>query len=102
MTPGSIAVVGSINADLTVRTSRHPAPGETLLASGGEITPGGKGANQALAAALLGSRVLLVGAVGADAHAEEATKLLRAAGVDLSGVTTVSCLLYTSPSPRDS
>lgn len=82
----SIVVVGSINADLTINVERHPLPGETLLGSGGGITPGGKGANQAVAAARLGSEVVLVGAVGEDAHATEATRLLIDAGVDLSTV----------------
>lgn len=82
----SIVVVGSINADLTVNVERHPFPGETLLGGGGGITPGGKGANQAVAAARLGSEVFLVGAVGEDAHAHEATHLLIDAGVDLSAV----------------
>ena len=82
----SIVVVGSINADLTVNVDRHPFPGETLLGSGGGITPGGKGANQAVAAARLGSEVVLVGAVGEDAHAQEAMHLLIDAGVDLSAV----------------
>lgn len=54
----SIVVVGSINADLTINVERHPLPGETLLGGGGGITPGGKGANQAVAAARLGSEVL--------------------------------------------
>ena len=47
----SMCVVGSINADLTVNVGRHPTPGETLMGSGGGITAGGKGANQAVAAA---------------------------------------------------
>lgn len=82
----AIVVVGSVNADLTVNVPRHPSPGETLLGSGGGITPGGKGANQAVAAARLGSSVALVGAVGGDAHAREATRLLIDAGVDLSAL----------------
>ncbi|MEH0147308.1 ribokinase [Corynebacterium sp. Q4381] len=84
-----ITVVGSINADLTVNVAAHPAPGETLLGSGGGITAGGKGANQAVAAARLGARVALVGAVGNDAYAEPATALLRSSGVDLAHVETV-------------
>jgi len=81
-----ITVVGSINADLTVKVPRHPSPGETLLGSGGGITPGGKGANQAVAAARLGSSVALVGAIGNDAHADHATQLLIDAAVDLSSL----------------
>ena len=56
----SLCVVGSINADLTVNVGRHPTPGETLMGSGGGITAGGKGANQAVAAAKLGTSVVLV------------------------------------------
>ena len=78
-----IVVAGSINADLTVNVARHPNPGETLLGTGGGITPGGKGANQAVAAARLGSPVALIGAVGKDANAAPATQLLADAGVDL-------------------
>ncbi|WIM67130.1 ribokinase [Corynebacterium breve] len=81
-----LVVVGSINADLTVKVDRHPTPGETLLGSGGTITAGGKGANQAVAAAKLGTPVALVGAVGNDSYAAPATTLLREAGVDLSSV----------------
>lgn len=61
-----IVVVGSVNSDLVARVARHPAPGETVLASGHETMPGGKGANQAVAAARLGSNVVFVGRVGAD------------------------------------
>lgn len=87
--PG-IVVVGSVNADLTVNVPRHPSPGETLLGAGGGITPGGKGANQAVAAARLGSSVALVGAVGNDEHAQAATRLLVDAAVDLSAVEHVT------------
>lgn len=85
-----ITVVGSINADLTVNVERHPAPGETLLGAGGGITAGGKGANQAVAAAKLGAEVTMVGAVGPDANAAPATALLREAGVDLRHVEEVA------------
>ena len=84
-----IVVAGSINADLTVNVARHPNPGETLLGTGGGITPGGKGANQAVAAARLGSPVALIGAVGKDANAAPATQLLADAGVDLRAVETL-------------
>lgn len=85
----SMCVVGSINADLTVNVERHPTPGETLMGTGGGITAGGKGANQAVAAAKLGTRVALVGATGTDANAAPATALLREAGVDLTHVEQV-------------
>jgi ribokinase len=79
-----IAVVGSINLDLVVRAARLPAPGETI--GGGVFArhPGGKGANQALAARRLGADVQMIGRVGADAFADEALALLRADGVDLT------------------
>lgn len=89
MTSPAIVIVGSINADLTVRVARHPKPGETLLGTGGVVTAGGKGANQAVAAALQGATVAMVGAVGADPYAAPATELLRGSGVDLSAVATV-------------
>ncbi len=76
----SIAVVGSINADLMLHVERHPLPGETLHGTGGEILPGGKGANQA------GGDVHMVGAVGDDPNAGSATSLLRSAGVNLDHV----------------
>ena len=85
----TVTVVGSINADLVVEVDRHPRPGETLLGSGGEVSAGGKGANQAVAAANLGAQVCMVGAVGTDAYAEEALKYLRTSGVELSDVSAV-------------
>lgn len=81
-----IVVVGSINADLSVTVARHPNPGETLLGAGGGISAGGKGANQAVAAARLGAEVTLVGAVGRDAYADPALRHLREADVDLHAV----------------
>ncbi|MCT2288433.1 ribokinase [Corynebacterium sanguinis] len=85
----TVTVVGSINADLVVEVDRHPRPGETLLGSGGEVSAGGKGANQAVACAKLGTQVCMVGAVGTDAYAEEALKYLRTSGVELSDVSAV-------------
>lgn len=69
-----------------MRVARHPKPGETLLGAGGGITPGGKGANQALAAALQGAEVTMIGAVGSDPYAAPAISLLRGSGVNLDGV----------------
>lgn len=86
---GRIAVVGSTNADLIVRTQRHPRPGETLLGEDLDTLPGGKGANQAVAAARLGAPVQFVGAVGRDAFAAVAREGLRAAGVDVSALAEV-------------
>lgn len=84
-----IIVVGSINLDLITTMDRLPAPGETVAGKGFHTAPGGKGANQALAAARAGATVRMVGAVGKDAFAGEALALLRAGGVDLSGVAEV-------------
>ena len=76
-------MVGSVNLDLVARVSRLPEPGETLAASGLQRVPGGKGANQALAARRLGADVTMVAAVGDDPAADEALALLRADGVRL-------------------
>jgi ribokinase len=84
MSAPRLAVVGSINLDLVARTARLPGPGETLGGATFARYPGGKGANQALAARRLGADVALWGCVGADAFADEALALLRADGVDLS------------------
>ena len=86
MSAGKVVVVGSLNADLTVRTDRFPSPGETLNGSELVIVPGGKSANQAAAAAILGADVRLFGAVGADGHGDLLLKAAAAAGVDASRV----------------
>ena len=75
----SLTVVGSINLDLVTRVRRLPRPGETLSGATLERVPGGKGANQAVAAARLGSRVRMVGCVGADPVATIKTILNQAA-----------------------
>ena len=87
-----VVVFGSINVDLLFPLSELPQPGQTLLAAGASLEPGGKGANQACAAALDGAQVVMVGAVGSDALAEPALARLRAAGVDLSRVQSASGL----------
>jgi ribokinase len=84
-----IWVVGSLNFDLTAPVEDLPRPGQTISALGMETAPGGKGANQALAAARAGARVRMVGAVGTDSFATPATALLREGGVDLSALATV-------------
>ncbi|WP_442580019.1 ribokinase [Mesorhizobium sp. ASY16-5R] len=81
-----ITVVGSINLDLIANVERLPAPGETVPGSTFRTAPGGKGANQALAAARAGGKVRMVGAVGKDAFAAEALALLATGKVDLDGV----------------
>jgi ribokinase len=77
----NLSVVGSINLDLVTRVERLPRPGETLSGASLERVPGGKGANQAVAAARVGASVRMVGCVGGDPNADEALAGLRAAGV---------------------
>jgi ribokinase len=77
-----IIVVGSLNADYVINLSRFPLPGETVTGGNFAIYPGGKGANQAFAAARLGGRVSMVGQVGNDLHADELERNLASAGVD--------------------
>jgi len=92
-----LTVIGSINLDLVARVDRLPRPGETVAASNFERIPGGKGANQAVAAARLGATVCLVGAVGADALAPEALAGLEDAGVELqlerTGATGIALII---------
>ncbi|WP_235533952.1 ribokinase [Sanguibacter sp. Leaf3] len=84
-----VVVVGSVNADLLTTVDQHPRPGETVLGRTLDVLPGGKGANQAVAAAQLGAQTALVGAVGSDQFVEPALAGLQAAGVDLGAVTAV-------------
>ncbi len=88
-----IAVVGSANLDLVVEVARIPVAGETVLGGDLRRIPGGKGANQAVAASRLGRRVAMIGRVGND----EAGAMLRAA-IDSAGVDT-TCLLTTQETP---
>ena len=92
-----LTVVGSINLDLVARVERLPRAGETVAGSSFERFPGGKGANQAVAAARLGARVRLVGAVGDDPLAAEALAGLVDAGVELElkreGTTGIAVIL---------
>jgi ribokinase len=81
--PPSLTVVGSVNLDLVARCERLPGPGETVTGASFERVPGGKGANQAVAAARLGADVRFVGCVGKDPFADEALAGLLEAGVDL-------------------
>jgi ribokinase len=85
-TPPRICVVGSANVDLTFRTPRLPAPGETLAGRSFHLGMGGKGANQAVAAARLGAKVTLVARVGNDAFGQEALRCYRADGIDTTFV----------------
>ncbi|HVU77397.1 MAG TPA: ribokinase [Gaiellaceae bacterium] len=95
--PVELTVVGSINLDLVARVEALPRPGETLAGSDFVRVPGGKGANQAVAAARLGAHVRMIGAVGDDPLAEEALAGLREAGVELeltrAGTTGIALIL---------
>ncbi|WP_431782289.1 ribokinase [Streptomyces chumphonensis] len=86
--PLDVLVVGSANADLITVVERHPAPGETVLGSDLAVHPGGKGANQAVAAARLGARAGLLARVGDDAHGRLLAASLADAGVDTGPVLT--------------
>lgn len=81
-----IVVVGSLNMDLVVQVPVIPAPGETVLGNNFATIPGGKGANQAVAAARLGAQVSLIGRVGADAFGEQLLANARAEGIDVTHV----------------
>ncbi len=82
-----VVVVGSVNVDLVISVATLPSPGVTITGGTFERHGGGKGANQAVAAARLGVRVGLIAAVGGDAVGEEAIAELRHEGIDVSGVT---------------
>jgi ribokinase len=84
-----IVVVGSLNADLVQRIDRLPRPGETLTGSELRIISGGKGANQAYAASLLGGRVSMLGQVGSDAFGPLLIASLERAGVDTANILAI-------------
>ena len=86
---GHLVVIGSINVDLVVTADRLPAPGETVLGGRFAVHHGGKGANQAVAAARAGARVTMIGAVGTDEHGDSSLAALEAEGVDVSRVRRV-------------
>ncbi|MEQ7126115.1 ribokinase [Actinopolymorpha sp. B11F2] len=85
-----ICVLGSANMDLVVFTERPPAMGETVTGDRFLTIPGGKGANQAIAAARAGGEVRMVGAVGEDPYGDQVLGVLRGAGVDTAGVARVA------------
>ena len=95
MTP-RIAVVGSINADLVVQMPSLPGRGETVRSSEPLWFPGGKGANQAVAAARMGGQVTMYGAVGQDAPGEMCLLSLLESGVDISAIAKVSSSTSTA------
>lgn len=101
-----IVVFGSINLDLIFAVDHLPGPGETVLGPATRIEPGGKGANQAVAAARDGATVLMAGCVGRDVLAGAALETLRKAGVDLSRVArgdlaTGCAAICTDPKGRN-
>lgn len=87
---GAIAVLGSANMDLVVRQPRRPEAGETIFGTGFETGPGGKGLNQAVAAARAGASVRFLGVVGDDAFGRRLRETLESAGVDTAGLRTTS------------
>ncbi len=87
----SIVVVGSINADLVFTCEKSPRKGETILGEGFMTIPGGKGANQAVAAARLGGAVSMVGLVGNDIYGSKMIGNLRENGIDTAAVGTSAC-----------
>jgi ribokinase len=93
-----LTVVGSVNLDLVARVERLPRAGETLTASSFERIPGGKGANQAVAAARLGAEVRFIGCVGRDADAEEALVNMRGLELDVreADVPTGLALIFVN------
>ena len=91
MSPASgVVVVGSLNADLTITTERLPSAGETVAGHDFAIRPGGKGANQAVAAVRLGSALSLVGAVGDDAHGNMLVQAADRDGIDTDSIVRIA------------
>jgi len=88
--PPQVTVLGSLNMDISVTVPRLPGPGATVLGSAARFTPGGKGANQAVAAARLGAVVRMAGCVGDDDFGRQLLAALRAEGVDAGAVRTVT------------
>ncbi len=86
---GHVVVIGSVNVDLVVASDRLPRPGETVLGGRFAVHDGGKGANQAVAAARAGARVTMIGAVGSDAHGERSIAALEAEGIDTSRIRRI-------------
>ena len=85
-----VTVLGSLNMDISVTVPRLPGPGATVLGSAARFTPGGKGANQAVAAARLGAEVRMVGCVGDDEFGRRLLAALQAETVDVDGIRVVT------------
>ncbi len=88
--PPRITVLGSLNMDISVTVPRLAGPGETVLGSAARLQPGGKGANQAVAAARLGASVRMAGCCGDDAFGGALRSALEAAGVDITAVRVLA------------
>lgn len=86
---GQVVIVGSVNVDLAVQVPRAPVAGETVIGGAFRRFHGGKGANQAVAAARVGARVHFVGAVGDDDHGREASAALESEGIETSYVQSI-------------
>ena len=105
---GRVVVVGSANTDMVLRVERRPEAGETLSGSDFQMVAGGKGANQAVAAARAGAEVTFIGAVGDDAMGEVACRGLRDEGIDVSAVAVLGeaasgvALILVEPSGENS
>lgn len=82
----AILVIGSLNMDVVLNLHHLPQPGETIISRGKSEHPGGKGANQAFAAARLGGNIAMIGRVGSDGYGESLTQNLKNAGADTSGI----------------
>jgi ribokinase len=89
---GRVVVIGSLNMDLVVRSPRLPHPGETLVGESFSQVPGGKGGNQAVAAARLGAQVTMIGRIGSDANGQQLKQGLEEEGIDCSGVASDASL----------
>ncbi|WDU63962.1 ribokinase [Pseudomonas poae] len=87
--PAKVVVIGSLNMDLVTRASRLPRAGETLIGQTFSTVPGGKGANQAVAAARLGADVAMIGCVGSDAYGAQLRDALQVESIDCQAVSTV-------------
>jgi ribokinase len=84
-----VVVIGSLNVDLVVAAERLPRPGETVLGGRFSVHDGGKGANQAVAAARAGASVTMIGAVGADAHGARSVAALESEGIDTTRIRRI-------------
>lgn len=92
-----IVVIGSLNMDMVVRTNRSPNAGETLIGQAFALSPGGKGANQAVAAARLGAEVSMIGRVGKDTFGSEMLEIIRNEGIHIEHISVVNMRQQESP-----